>query len=95
MVKRVVLAASALLDVQPDGTDRFAATGQTFTRGDKRQRHIGVVHRACQQGRAAGAAITAAALEFQLMAVALQGLQHALAGMGEQGAITGMYQRRL
>ena len=40
------------------------------------------MHLARQQRGAAGAAIAAAALELHVMAVALQGLQHAFAGMG-------------
>ena len=59
--------------------------------GDKGEWHIGVVHLARDERGAAGTAIAAAALELDPMAMALQGFQHAFAGMSVQHAIPGMY----
>ena len=86
------VAASAFLDIQPDSSDRFATAGEALPLGDKCQRHRRIVHLAGYQRSAAGAAIAAATLELHMMTMALQGLQHAFAGMGVQhGTIPGMY----
>ena len=77
--------------IEGDVANRMTAAGQALPRIDEGQGGFWIVYLACQQGRAAGAAIAAAALIFQLVTVALQCVEQRLTWVSLHGAVPALY----
>ena len=76
--------------IQADVALGVTAAGQALARRDEGQGRLGIVYPTRQQGGAAGTAITAAALEFHPLAMALQGIEQGLPRPGRQGTVPAM-----